>query len=190
MDLFHFRNECRNTTGLYSCAIDTILEVIYFCIYKSLGFSHLINAGPFLALVKQSCLLRDKVKSEADLRNIRNPVWDWCVHNIGSFNPKGTINAALTDTLAFLKTTNDEKNLFSLGYDVECKCVACDDKIHLPTRNFCPFYLSHENLRCNNYSVNAALTSDIENPFQHRPIIQKCTKCLLPQRTLTFTEMK
>ncbi len=184
----HFRNECVYTTGKFSCAIDTILELFYWCLFKSSGLINLVTIGPLMQLLQLACSSMDCAKSEEELRCIRNPVWNWCVDNIKSFAPKGTIDATLTDILKCITTTDQERNFFALTYKITCKCVSCDGIIDLPPRHYCPVYLYLPELQLNNYSVKATLASNIENPCKNSPIMSACKKCNIPQRTLSFVK--
>ena len=94
---YHLRNTVRETPGVYSCAIDSFLELCYYSFYL-----HLKDIAPhftyFLDLVYVTCQRYETITSNAipnmsfvyDLLSweVRLPVWEYIRSNVHLLDPK------------------------------------------------------------------------------------------------------
>lgn len=132
--LYHLRNTVRETPGIYSCAIDSFLELCYHSLYpyfKSLApFS-----SYFLNLLFTSCQRYEITVSNAtpnmsfiyDLLSweVRQPVWDYIQTKCPSFQLKDC-NAQFSEIFqerVFGNLNQVEKSLFTTSYELEHHCI-------------------------------------------------------------------
>lgn len=73
----HFVNECANTQrgcGV-SCAVDTLCEIYYHCVYLRDQAMARVDTGIYKYL-NAMCRRRENATNQADMHVIRDIVWD------------------------------------------------------------------------------------------------------------------
>ena len=126
----HLLNECRLKASVYSCAIDSFIEVCYAILYpiishlesKSEFFERLCNSFDQYSELLISNPYNKEItsKQEQSLSNIRRPVWDYIVRKCPTFagrNSDAEFSEIFLDSV-FNLLLSAERELFGQGRNV------------------------------------------------------------------------
>ena len=101
----HLLNSVRDTPGVYSCAIDSFLELMFYCVFNSIKEFDAVS--PTIQRVLFSCqqyeiLLRNHIEMPFDVNyellqfQVRETIWDFLCEKCPSFRPRDC-NAVFSD---------------------------------------------------------------------------------------------
>lgn len=121
MSIFHFENSLRCNAHAHgsSCAVDSLLELYYYGIFK---FKGPLKGGSLVHLLNDISLLRQSMHQKPDCV-WREPVWDWLVAKHGhAFAPKGRGDA---EFLVGLRELCRQSDTFEMSFMCNTLCSIC-----------------------------------------------------------------
>lgn len=135
----HFLNESKNiwrpigSIG-YSCAVDSLLDIYYYCLFLTNSVVREWNTGIFQQL-NDVCRQRFG-KGQDVLYVLRDVVWDWLVTHPDpvlqrAFAPKGTIRAEFIQAIFELTSVPEKEDacLFRIRVPLNGTCSVCGQDI-------------------------------------------------------------
>ncbi|CAH1274757.1 IGSF22 [Branchiostoma lanceolatum] len=166
------KNTCLSTSGQYSCAIDSFLELFFFSIYKQLpDFSQLTNnLGPLLSKVLSTCTARDKSITPNDIQEARETTWEWAIQNVATFAGR-TMRACIDELFPHITRTDWEKKYFSLTKTFSRHCLRCNYGKE-DIREYCPLVPS-----ANLFDVDKSMKSAINTIIGRGEGVGHCSSC-------------
>lgn len=133
-------NSCLRQPGIFSCAVDSFLELSFAIFKDSLRDS---QCNDFFDMVLQACQQLEMQSVQTDLVNVRKPVWAHLRRHCNSF-------AACSDDAVFsdiftLNTvgamTDELKSLFLVQQSNQTVCSSCNNPVVSITNVFV-FYIT------------------------------------------------
>ena len=137
----HFMNASRMQYSVFSCAVDSFLEVSYTSLGSFLNnsdsksefferlndclncYNHTLNSD--------TDMIVDRDQIEYELATMRQPVWDYLAQNCQSFANRDC-DAQFSDIFSsaiFNNLLEKERNLFQTCYKLLGTCMACDAEL-------------------------------------------------------------
>ena len=166
LNSFFLQNTIKTMPGIYSCAIDSFIEMFYRCIYPQVMRSSLSqnDMSRFLDLIMNACehyqhLESRYQSSEMSLPhteltiNVRNPIWDYVIANCSSFRNRDC-NAQFSQIFQenVFNFSNDlDRALFVSSYQYNEYCSQCESQSEGTVFGFIQ-YVSPINLN-NNFDI-------------------------------------
>ena len=157
---FHLENSVRSMNGVYSCAIDSFIEMIYHVLKPILDELN-PHLGTFGTLLLETCAryqlsshqFRDRLSHNmyaAFSRDVRQQLWDYIIINYPSFTAKDC-NAQFSEIFqerVFSFSNDLEKAVFLCSYTYTETCNHCTDIAHkctctVPLFNTFPVIVPH-----------------------------------------------
>ncbi|XP_077977059.1 uncharacterized protein LOC144432666 [Glandiceps talaboti] len=179
-------NSCKDQVYKYSCAPDSLFDLLYFSVYKLGGSISKCLKGQLLRTLCESFSARDSSRSRKELLQTREAPWDWLVsHCANGFAPKYRADAVLGDALFHLACTEEEKRLLTLSFTTTTRCNNCKHKRQSDI-SLLPIVLSNSNEeRQSNKTVSQLIVKRVKE-FIDSPENKSCGKC---NSTSTNTEL-
>ena len=136
----YFRNACRLQPALYSCAVDSFLEICNVVISPFMG-NILFESDFFRKIEDFIRRYRSLTNSNYDndnslefrLAEIRQPIWEFLVGKCESFlnRDANAIFSEIFSSPVFDTFTNIERNLFETSCILTGKCTDCNENLRL-----------------------------------------------------------
>ena len=144
----HLLNSVLKSSGVYSCAIDSFIELVYYILYPKLKELPELTHSIFLRIIFECCNVYENLTrnhNQVSLNfnfdllqiQVRDPIWDFVIDKCPSFRLRDC-NAVFSEIFQehVFEFNEIEKAMFLTCYDYDFLCNTCGNNNIKSTATF------------------------------------------------------